>query len=358
MERIVVKIGSNVLTTRDGGLDTTRMSAIVDQVSSLVSEGIQVVLVSSGAVASGRREISPSRRLDSVQSRQLFSAVGQVRLINRYYDLFRDKGITIGQVLTMKESFSTRSHYLNQRACIEVMLGNGVLPIVNENDTVSVTELMFTDNDELSGLVATMTGADLLVILTNVDGVYNGDPSEEGTSIIRRINPGEDLSGFVKAGRSEFGRGGMITKSGIASKLASEGIRVVIANGRRDNILLDILHDPDNVPFTEFVPGESSSGVKKWVAHSGGFAKGWVTIDRKARETLLGPKAASLLFVGVKSIEGDFEEGDILSIRDEDGGQIALGKSEFSSERAKALVGRHGEKPLVHYDFLFTEEES
>ena len=149
--KIAVKVGSNVLTRKDGTLDITRMSALVDQLAELHKEGVEIVLISSGAVASGRGEIRLSRKLDSVAQRQLFSAVGQAKLINRYYELFREHGIAVGQVLTTKESFATRRHYLNQRNCMQVMLENGVIPIVNENDAVSVTELMFTDNDELSG---------------------------------------------------------------------------------------------------------------------------------------------------------------------------------------------------------------
>jgi glutamate 5-kinase len=157
--RIVVKVGSNLLTRDDGTLDVTRMSSLTDQIASLRQSGIEVIMVSSGAVASGRSELSVEHKLDSLDQRQLFSAVGQAKLINRYYELFRDHHIVVGQVLTMKENLSTRRHYLNQKNCMEVMLRNGVIPIVNENDTLSVTELMFTDNDELSGLIASMMNA-------------------------------------------------------------------------------------------------------------------------------------------------------------------------------------------------------
>ena len=237
--RITVKIGSNVLTRKDGTLDVTRMSALVDQVAELHKAGVEVVLVSSGAVASGRSEIKVSRKLDSVDQRQLYSAVGQAKLINRYYELFREHGIAVGQVLTTKESFGTRRHYLNQRHCMQVMLENGVIPIVNENDTISVTELMFTDNDELSGLVASMLDAQALIILSNIDGIYNGSPSEPGTSVIREVEQGKDLSDYIQAEKSGFGRGGMLTKTTIARKVADEGITVIIANGKRDNILTD-----------------------------------------------------------------------------------------------------------------------
>lgn len=155
-KRIVIKVGSNVLTRDDGKLDVTRMSALVDQIAWLRRNGYEIILVSSGSIASGRGELKVNHKLDSVEQRQLFSALGQVKLINLYYDLFREYDIHIGQILTMKESFSTRREYLNQRACMNVMLDNAVVPIINENDTISVTELMFTDNDELSGLIASM----------------------------------------------------------------------------------------------------------------------------------------------------------------------------------------------------------
>ena len=177
MKRIVIKVGSNVLTRSNGKLDVTRMSAIVDQIAWLRQHDYEVILVSSGAVACGRSELHIEEKLDSVEQRQLFSAMGQAKLIGLYYDLFREHNIHVGQVLTMKENFGAGEQYDNQRACISVMLENGVLPIVNENDTVSVSELMFTDNDELSGLMAQMMQAEELILLTNVDGIYNGSPN-------------------------------------------------------------------------------------------------------------------------------------------------------------------------------------
>ena len=146
MKRIVIKVGSNVLTRPDGNINVTRVSSIVDQIVWLRQHDYEVILVSSGSLACGKGELSPGRKLDSVQQRQLFSSIGQVKLIGLYYDLFREYGVHVGQMLTMKESFSTRGEYLNQRSCISVMLESGVVPIINENDPVSVTELMFTDN--------------------------------------------------------------------------------------------------------------------------------------------------------------------------------------------------------------------
>lgn len=356
MKRIVIKVGSNVLTRDDGKLDVTRMSAIVDQIAWLRKNGCEVILVSSGAVASGRGELKVSRKLGSVEQRMLYSAVGQVKLIGLYYDLFREHGIPVGQVLTMKENFSSRREYLNQRTCMAAMLQNGVLPVVNENDTVSVTELMFTDNDELSGLIATMMDASALVILSNIDGIFNGPPKDKTTQVIARVEPGRDMTEYIQSGRSGFGRGGMLTKCGIARKVADEGIKVFIANGRRENILISLATRPELTVHTEFLPNpEPASGVKKWIAHSESFAKGAIHVNAKAAEALCGDKAVSLLFVGVESVEGDFEEGDLVSVIAPDGQKVAVGKSSFDSDEARLNIGKHDMRPLVHYDYLYIE---
>ena len=254
MKRIVVKIGSNALTRSDGRLDVTRMSALVDQIAWLRQHDFEVILVSSGAVACGRRELnSVDHELDSVEQRQLFSALGQAKLIGLYYDLFREYHIHVGQVLTMKENFRPGEQYENQQACMRVMLENGVLPIVNENDTVSVTELMFTDNDELSGLIAQMMEADTLVLLSNIDGIYTGHPEDPSSELIQKVAPCTDLSKYIQAEKSAFGRGGMQSKYHTASNVQSAGIHVIIANGTRDNILIDLIENPESTPHTEFL---------------------------------------------------------------------------------------------------------
>lgn len=351
--RIVIKIGSNVLARSAGGLDITRMSHLVDQIAELRRRGVEVIMVSSGAVAAGRALLKTDKQLDSVEQRQLFSAIGQTKLINHYYDLFREYGLHVGQVLTMKENFGTRREYLNQRACMQVMLENGVIPIVNENDTVSVTELMFTDNDELSGLIATMLGADELIILSNIDGIYNGSPKDPESHVIPMVEPGRDLAEYIQTEKSGLGRGGMITKCNIARKVAEEGIRVIIANGKKDNILLQLFDAPQETVHTEFVPRpDAVSSVKKWIAHSESFAKGIVRINGCAVRALRSDKAVSLLFVGVTDIDGDFEEGDIVNIITPENKRIAVGRSSFSSDEAKKLIGKHDQKPLVHYDYM------
>ena len=250
--RIVIKVGSNVLTRDNGKLDVTRVSAIVDQVAWLKGQGHDVVLVSSGAVACGRRELKVDHDLDSVEQRQLFSAWGQVKLIGLYYDLFREHNLHGGQVLTMKENFEQGEQYDNQKACMTVMLENGVVPIVNENDTVCVTELMFTDNDELSGLIAMMLHADMLVLLSNIDGIYTGNPCDPQSTLVRKVEASTDLSQYIQASKSSLGRGGMVSKYSTARRVQHSGIKVIIANGKRDDILIDLIVRPEETRHTEF----------------------------------------------------------------------------------------------------------
>lgn len=356
--RVAVKIGSNVLARRDGTLDITRMSALVDQIAELHRRGIEVIMVTSGAVASGRSELKhlAGKKMDEVSARQLFSAVGQAKLINRYYELFRDHGIVCGQILTTKENFSTRQHYLNQKHCTEVMLENGVIPIVNENDTISITELMFTDNDELSGLIASMMGAQALIILSNIDGVYDGDPSLAESKVILDIYPDAliDSDSFIQTKKSSLGRGGMGSKYRISHKVAEEGIDVIIANGRRENILLEVISGKREVPYTMFHANtDSVSSVKKWIAHSEGFAKGSLTVNQGAYDVLLGEHATSLLAVGVTKIEGEFDKDDIVQVLSPKGEVFAVGRVGVDSEKACAMIGKKGERPLIHYDFLY-----
>ena len=251
-KRIVVKVGSNALTRTDGRLDVTRMSALVDQIAWLRQHDCEVILVSSGAVACGRRELKVEHELDSVEQRQLYSALGQAKLIGLYYDLFREYHIHVGQVLTMKENFQPGEQFRNQQACMRVMLENGVLPIVNENDTVSVTELMFTDNDELSGLIAQMMEADTLVLLSNIDGIYTGRPEDPQSQLIKEVDPGTNLSQYIQSEKSSAGRGGMQSKYATATRVQQAGVSVIIANGKRDNILIDLFQHPETTPHTLF----------------------------------------------------------------------------------------------------------
>lgn len=356
-ERIVVKIGSQILTRKDGTLNVTRMSALVDQIAELHKNNIEVILVSSGAVASGKTEIKVKAKLDTISARQLYSSVGQVKLINRYSDLFHQHGIICGQILVTKEDFATRRHYLNQRNCMNTMLDNKVIPILNENDAISVNELMFTDNDELSGLVAAMMSCKRLIILSNIDGIFSDNPNNPESRIFREIDIKKDnIEDFIKSSKSATGRGGMTTKYNVARKAAEEGIEVIIANGHRENILTELINNKETLS-TRFIPStKSTNSIKKWIAHSDGFTKGEIHVNEFAREVLLSDKAVSLLPVGVTKIIGNFETDDIVRIIDQNGKQIGIGKTAYNSEKAKETIGKSNKKAIIHYDYLYIEK--
>lgn len=256
--RVVVKIGTNVITRADGSLDITRLSALTDQVASAMKKGYEVIIVSSGAVACGRSIVGPgtAEELDDLDRRQLCSAVGQAKLIDLYYTLFREYGIAVGQVLTTKESLAGEKQMETQRNCMRVMLRSNIVPIINENDAISLTELMFTDNDELAGLVARMMGATKLLLLSNVDGIYatNPDGSLNTSKVVREVGASKEVEQFILTQKSARGRGGMVSKEAIAAAAAADGIDTYIANGTRANIICDILWgEREDVPSTHFI---------------------------------------------------------------------------------------------------------
>lgn len=357
-KRIAIKVGSNVISRSDGSLNVGRMLRIVEDIAVLWKQGTEVILVSSGAVAAGREEVIPSKKTNIIAARQIWASVGQVKLMSNYQFLFGKYGIRAGQILATRESFRDRRHYLNMKNCISAMLENNVLPVVNENDTVSVNELMFTDNDELSGLISSMMDCRSLVILSNVDGIFTAAPGCPGAELIKEAGPATgDLSRFISPSGSGFGRGGMITKYTTAMKIASEGINVFIANGMRDAIITDILSGKD-VPYTHFRASSSkSNGVRKWLSHSDTFARGAVYINEGARSVLTGERATSLLMIGVTRIEGYFKKGDIVRIIDDEGNAIGLGKSQYDSVKAEQSIGEKLEKPLIHYDYMVVNEK-
>lgn len=352
--RIIIKVGSNVITKPNGLPDTERIAHLVVQIAAIKKQGIEVILVSSGAVASGRSLITVSDKYDAVATRQLLASIGQVKLINTYAHLFEKFQILCSQVLVTKEDFRDRLHYLNMRNCLELLLQHDVIPVVNENDVVSITELMFTDNDELAGLIAAMLNAQALIILTNVNGIYDGDPKLDGSSVIENVTgEGINFASFVSTGKSQFGRGGMITKSTMAQKTAQLGIAVHIANGTTDNILNDVLQD--KAVHTRFAAIKKASGKKKWIAHSETAATGMVQVNDGARTVLLSNKASSLLPVGIIKVLEEFKKGEIIKIVDESNKLIGLGLAEYGSEKAREFTGKKNQRALVHYDYLYLQ---
>ncbi|MEJ1241800.1 glutamate 5-kinase [Chryseolinea sp. T2] len=349
---VTIKIGSNVITNPEGFPDESVIVNIVHQVKELRSRGYDVLLISSGAVAAGRSIYRFSKKTDMVVQRQVLASIGQVKLISRYKEVFDQHGIICAQVLVTKEDFKSRNHYLHMKNCITGLLSNEIVPIINENDVISVTELMFTDNDELAGLVSAMTNTSVLVILTNVDGVYDGDPDKAGTKLIEVFDSSLiDVNEISSGKKSGFGRGGILTKCLTAEKIAAMGIGVHIANGRTPEVVTRIVAGES--VGTTFPARKQRSNFKKYMAHAYEEPKGKVVINAGARATLLADKAKSLLPIGVVEVVGKFLKGDIIRIVDEQGKEIGLGLARYGNEKAVEVVGKKNQPPIIHYDHLY-----
>lgn len=238
---LVIKVGTNVLSRPDGRLDVTNISHLVDQIAGLKQAGINLVLVSSGAVGAGREVLGGQEEFGEVARRQVLSAVGQVRLMELYRQLFAGHSLHCAQVLATKGDFRDDLHADNMLNCFRALLLDDVVPVVNENDVVAVSELMFTDNDELAGLVATMLGADALVILSSVDGLFDGPPEAADSRLIGVVDAADaSVLGFVQEKKTSFGRGGMASKLEVAIRTANADIPVLLGNGRKQGILLGL----------------------------------------------------------------------------------------------------------------------
>jgi glutamate 5-kinase len=351
MKRIVIKVGTNVITRDDGMLNEHIIKQLAFQIAEIKKQGYDVVIVSSGAMAAGRTFAPPYCNPDKVIHRQLLAAIGQVELIHTWSLVFEDYGSICAQVLSTKEDFRSRQHYLNMKNCFEALLQDKVIPIANENDVVSVSELMFTDNDELAGMIASMLDAEKLILLTNVDGLFNGDPKNPSTKIISEIDPKkQSCEKYIQKTKSEFGLGGMLTKCRIAKTLSSLGITTHIANGKKENIVTSILEG--NQVGTRFVPQKKVSKVKKWIALTKGYEKGTIQVNKNAEKALKN-KVSSVLPIGVIKVTGKFEKGDIIKVLNEKGAFIGMGKAEYDDKEAKKIIGKSNKKPIIHYDYLF-----
>jgi glutamate 5-kinase len=349
-KKLVIKIGSNVLTNQQGLPDIERIEQLSNQIALLKNQGINIILVSSGAVASGRSMVKLPTKMNPIAERQVLASLGQVKLMQIYAEMFYKHGLLVSQILVTKEDFRDKTHYLNMRQCFEALLQQGIVPIVNENDVVSVTELMFTDNDELSGLVASMMEVDALMILSNVDGVYDGNPKDGHANLIPIIHKRTDFERFITSEKSSFGRGGMLTKCRFAQKTAALGIAVFIANGKKENIILDLM---TNKPVgTLFSPQKRKSRLKAWMAHAEGSIKGEVYINEGAEKALFS-KPTSLLPVGIVKIIGSFEKGDLVKLINNHGEAIGVGVAKYNVQTALQLIGIQNQPELIHYDYLF-----
>lgn len=349
---VTIKIGSNVITNHLGFPDEQVIASISRQVKALKEDGHQVILITSGAVAAGRSIYQFHKKTDTVVQRQVLASIGQVKLISLYKEFFDQQGIICSQVLVTKEDFKSRNHYLNMKNCLSALLNNQIVPVINENDVISVTELMFTDNDELAGLVSAMINTDMLIILTNVDGVFDGDPTLPGTKLIDTYDPARiNLNEISTGKKSGFGRGGILTKCQTSEKIAGMGIPVHIANGRTENVVLRIL--ADEKIGTRFPARKLTSNFKKYMAHAYEEPKGKVVINNGAKDILLSDKAKSLLPVGITQIIGKFKKGDIIRIVDEKDHEVGLGLARYGFKKAKEVIGLKNQKPIVHYDHLY-----
>jgi glutamate 5-kinase len=252
-KRIVVKVGTNVLTNRDNRIMGPMLRELVRQIAALYERGIMVILVSSGSAIAGKEILGDTKITDPSIRRQVYSAVGQPRMMRHYYGLFHDFGMRCAQVLATKRDFDIGKHRENMINCYEGLLSEGVTPIANEDDAVSLTMSMFSDNDELASLVAELLDADCLIILTDTDGLYTGHPDDENSKKINEVRVGESVEHYVKAsGKKEGeGRGGMMSKLKVAKATAEKNIPTFIANGKRENVIIDII---DNKPVgTKFI---------------------------------------------------------------------------------------------------------
>lgn len=361
-KRLVVKVGTYTLSDAGVRLERERIRALVGQLADLKEEGRELILVSSGAIAAGVELLGLPRRPQDIPSLQAASSVGQGLLLHLYASFFSERGILVGQVLFTQFDFAHRRQYLNARNAFRRLLEQGVLPLVNENDAVAVDEIRFGDNDRLAALVAVLTEADLLVMLSDIDGLYTADPkSDRGARLIReveRITP-EMIKAAGKA-REEHSSGGMAAKLEAARIAAASGIGVVIAPGAKPDVLRRILEGKSE--GTYFHPHKRRlRGQKHWIAF-GARPQGSIVVDAGARDALLhGGK--SLLPAGVVACRGNFAPGDAVEVVDESGKVIARGLCELSAaeldevkglrsdEAARRLGGERVEE-VIHRDYL------
>ena len=242
-ELIVIKVGTNVMTNKDNRIVRPVLRRLVKQIAELYERGIATILVSSGSVIAGKEVLGRSSIEDRTQRRQVYSAIGQPRMMRLYYNIFHDYGMKCAQVLPTKRDFSPGVHRQNMVNCCEGLLSEGVIPIANEDDAVSVTMSMFSDNDELASLIAQLMNADRLIILTDIDGLYTGHPNAENSNLVQHVKPEDNLDKFIKDNNKaeEEGRGGMGSKLDYAQQAAAHNIATYIANGKKENIIIDII---------------------------------------------------------------------------------------------------------------------
>ena len=357
--RVVVKVGSSSLTTAAGGIDPLRVRELVDVLAKLRARGAEVVLVSSGAIAAGLAPLGLRRRPRSLPAQQAAASVGQGLLVHRYTEELAQHGVIAGQVLLTVDDVTRRSHYRNAYQTFAKLLELGVLPIVNENDTVATSEIRFGDNDRLAALVAHLVHADLLVLLSDVDGLYDADPSLAGSSLVPDVLAVDDLGGvrIGKTGAAGLGTGGMQTKIDAARIATGAGIPVVLTSAAQAAPALA----GDVVGTLFHATGRRRPTRLLWLAHAT-EPKGTIVLDAGAVRAVV-ERRASLLAAGITGVTGTFVAGDPVDLTDPDGVPVARGLVNFDAEEIPSLLGRSShdlkrelgagyEREVVHRDDL------
>ncbi len=352
--RVVIKIGSAVLTSSDQGLDHTRIERLVSDISSIMGQGREVILVSSGAIAAGLAKLGLKKTKNMPLSvKQAAAAVGQSGLMWTYEKSFASHGLKVAQVLLTREDLSNRTRFLNARNTIQTLLDYSVVPIINENDTVSVDEIKFGDNDNLSGMVAHLSDAGLLVILSDIDGFFTADPrldpSAELIPLVEKVTT--ELERGAGDAQTPVGTGGMRSKIMTAKKVGAIGIPMAIVNGKKNGTLLALFEGRE--VGTLFLPRPDRQDSRKhWIAYTV-CSSGRVVVDNGAREALT-QKGKSLLPGGVVKVEGNFKIGDCVSCSDIEGNVFARGLAKYSSgdlDRIKGLKTSQIASVLGHKDY-------
>ncbi len=343
-DTIVVKLGTRVLTHADGTLDEDQISRLGDEVCQLIDLGHKVVLVSSGAVGAGMSQLGLTQRPADVARLQAVAAVGQARLIEAYDGTFRKHGRTAAQVLLTADDLDNRPRYLNVRNTLRALLDFHTVPIINENDTVAVDELVatFGDNDRLAALVTNLLRAPLLVILSDVEGLFDGDPQLEQSRLISTVTElDESVLSWVRDRRSGLGTGGMASKLNAARIATTAGENVIVASGRQPGVLLRIVRG-EEVGTLFLAQGKSITPRKRWIGFSAQPC-GRITVDAGAHAAIVN-QGRSLLAIGIVEVTGQFHKGDLVTLCDQQGHEIARGLSNYHADEIQRIRGLRSDR--------------